>query len=72
MGSVSSTDLILRPAEGPPLLHEFNKGRGIPGKRYLLAKRNRIERGTHFPLHFEVMMARHFRSATYPSAICCM
>jgi hypothetical protein len=29
-GSVSSTDLILRPAEGPPLLHVFNRSRGIP------------------------------------------
>jgi len=29
-------DPILRPTEEPPLLHEFNRIRGIP--RYLLAR----------------------------------
>jgi len=29
-GAQVLADLILRPAEEPPLLHEFNRGRGVP------------------------------------------
>ncbi len=30
VGAQFLADLILRPAEEPPLLHDFNRGRGIP------------------------------------------